>query len=409
MARFVYQARSANGQVQTGQLEAATEQEAASRLRSKQLTPLRLVKAGGVTKAKSSPAGSKPFFRRGVKSRELQIFTRQFSTLINAGIPIVDSLQILAEGKGNQALKDTVSSVKTSIEGGKRLGDAMGAHPAVFSRFFVNMVRAGEEAGILDTILMRMSQYMEKAEKLKKQIKGAMVYPGAIVSVAVIVVVGILVFIIPRFQDLYKSAHKDLPALTQMVVALSGFFIQRWYIVISAVVGVPWGLTSYYKSNEGRALFDRILIRSPIFGDLIQKSSVAKMSRTLSTLLSSGVSVVDALDIAAKTAGNVVIEDALVRSKEAVISGRPLAAPLAKEPMIPEMVTQMITIGEKSGTLDQMLGKIADFYEDDVENAVKAFTSLIEPILMVVLGAVIAVLVLAMYLPVFDMASTAVG
>lgn len=405
MPRYIFQARASTGKVQTGQIEALSEQDARTRLQSKQLTPLRLVAAGSPQKKAPAAGGGLDLFSPGVSSRELQIFTRQFSTLINAGIPIVDSLKILSEGKRNPELKETTAKVKELIEGGKRLGDSLAAFPKVFDRFYVNMVRAGEEAGILDTILQRMAVYLEKAEKLKKQIKGAMVYPSAILVVAFIVVAGILVFIIPKFQDLYASANKELPGVTQVVVAMSNFAINRWYVILAVMVGTPIFLRQYYKTKEGRELFDRFFIRAPIFGDLVQKSSVARTTRTLSTLLSSGVSVVDALEIAARTSGNIVIEEALTRSKESVISGRPLAAPLSKEPLIPEMVVQMISIGEKSGTMDIMLGKIADFYEDDVETAVKAFTSLIEPILMVGLGGIIAVLVLAMYLPIFEMAS----
>jgi type IV pilus assembly protein PilC len=410
MARYIYQAKAANGTVTTGQIDASSEAEAQTRLKSKQLTPLRLVKSSngsGGGASKSSPQAS--FLAPRVDSKELQIFTRQFSTLINAGIPIVDSLKILSEGKRNPLIKSTAAKIKESIEGGKRLGDAMALHPQVFDRFYVNMVRAGEEAGILDGILNRMSIYLEKSEKLKKQIKGAMTYPAAIVAISICVVAGILIFIIPEFQKLYNSAGKELPVVTQMVVTMSETITQRWYLVLGVLIGTPVGLLSYYRTPDGRDTMDRILIKTPLFGELIQKSSVARMTRTLSTLLSSGVSVVDALDIAAKTSGNAVIEEALYRSKDSVISGKPLAAPLQKEPMIPDMVTQMISIGEKSGTMDQMLGKIADFYEDDVENAVKSLTSLIEPMLMVVLGGVIAFLVIAMYLPIFDLATVSGG
>lgn len=409
MAKFLYQARTGTGQVTTGQVEANDEADARVRLRSKNLTPLRLVQTSGSTSKGGSRQAKSTFLAPSVSSRDLQIFTRQFSTLINAGIPIVDSLKMLSEGKRNQLLKDVAGKVKESIEAGRRLGDAMAQHPHVFDRFFINMVRAGEEAGILDGILGRLSIYLEKSEKLKKQIKGAMVYPAAIMVVAVIVVTGILVFIIPRFQDLYDSAGKDLPGITKMVIQMSNTLIHKWYIVVGCVVGAPVLLFQWYRTPEGKNTVDRFLIQSPLFGELVQKAAVARMSRTLSTLLSSGVSVIEALEIAARTAGNKVIEDALIRSKEAVTGGRPLAAPLVKEPMVPDMVTQMIAIGEKSGTLDTMLGKIADFYEDDVENAVKALTSLIEPILMVCLGAVIAFLVIAMYLPIFEMAGVASG
>ena len=407
MPRFLYQAKSANGQLMTGQLDATDEADARAKLRIKSLTPLRLVKSGGG--ASQALSGIEALMQKRVPPRDLQIFTRQFSTLINAGIPIVDSLKMLSEGKRNPMLKDVAVSVRESIESGKRLGDSMALHPLVFDRFFVNMIRAGEEAGILDGILGRLSTYLEKSEKIKKQISSAMVYPGVIIGVACLVVTGILVFIIPRFQDLYTSSGKQLPAITMVVVNLSHFFLHQWYIVLLIAIGTPILFLQWYRTDGGKVSMDRILISSPVFGELVQKAAVARMTRTLATLLGSGVSVVEALDIAARTAGNAVVEEALVRSKEAVISGRPLAAPLQREKMIPDMVTQMIAIGENSGTLDIMLGKIADFYEDDVENAVKGMTSIIEPILMVVLGGIIAVLVVAMYLPIFDMASLSGG
>ena len=408
MPRFLYQAKAANGQLLTGQLDAIDESDARSKLRAKSLTPLRLVKNPGGAGNKAL-SGFESLFQKRVPARDLQIFTRQFSTLINAGIPIVDALKMLSEGKKNPMLKDVAVSVRESIESGKRLGDSMASHPLVFDRFFVNMIRAGEEAGILDGILGRLSAYLEKSEKIKKQITSAMVYPGVIIAVAALVVTGILVFIIPRFQDMYTSSGKQLPAITVMVVNLSQFFLHQWYVVIAIAVGTPFFFLQWYRTDGGKTAMDRFLIQAPVFGELVQKAAVARMTRTLATLLGSGVSVVEALDIAAKTAGNAVIEEALVRSKEAVISGRPLAAPLLREKMIPDMVTQMISIGENSGTLDIMLGKIADFYEDDVENAVKGMTSIIEPILMVVLGGIIAVLVVAMYLPIFDMASLSGG
>jgi type IV pilus assembly protein PilC len=408
MPKFMFQAKTASGQVQMGQLEAADEADARSKLKMRNLTPLKLLMVGG-SAAKRSGAAEVGFFEKRVPSKDMQIFTRQFSTLINAGIPVVDSLKMLGEGKRNEMLKEAATQVRLSIEAGKRLGDAMAAIPKVFDRFYINMVRAGEEAGILDNILLRLSTYMEKAEKIKKQVKGALFYPAAILIVAAVVITGILVFVIPKFQEMYKGAGQDLPAITQMVVHMSDFLIHKWYMAIGGAIAIPYFIGSWAGTNEGKDTIDRVMIKMPLFGELVQKAAVARMTRTLSTLLSSGVGVVEALDIAAKTAGNRVIEDALIRSKESVISGRPLAAPLMKEPLIPDMVTQMIAIGEQSGTLDTMLGKIADFYEDDVENAVKALTSLIEPIMMVFLGGIIAVLVLAMYLPIFKMADVVTG
>lgn len=404
MARFMYQAKNPTGKLQMGQMEALDEADLRNKLRQQNLMVVRVLQAAG------SSAPSKGFsFQGHVSSKDLQIFTRQFATLINSGIPVVDSLKMLGEGKRNPQIKEAATKVRLAIESGKRLGDGMASVPLVFDRFYVNMVRAGEEAGILDGILSRLAIYMEKSEKIKKQVKGAMVYPVTVIFVAIIVVSAILVFVIPKFQELYKGAGKELPAITQLVVAASEFLIHKWYIMIGIAIAVPWGAMAWYRTDEGRATCDRIFIKLPIFGDLIQKSAVARMTRTLSTLLSSGVGVIEALEIASRTAGNKVIEDALVRCKESVISGKPLAAPLAKEPMIPDMVTQMISIGEQSGSMDTMLGKIADFYEDDVENAVKTMTSMIEPLLMVFLGGTIAVLVLAMYLPIFNMAEVSTG
>lgn len=406
MAKFLYQAKNQAGHFTTGQIEAIDENDARIRLKSKNLTVTRIVRGAdsGVVKMASSVDS---LFQKRVTSRDLQIFARQFATLINAGIPIVDSLKMLGEGKREPLLKDAAIFIRQSIESGKRLGEAMAAKPQVFDRFFINMVKAGEEAGILDEVLARLSSYLEKSEKVKKQVRSAMIYPAAIIVVAIIVVLGILVFIIPRFQELYSSAGKQLPMVTQLVVGMSQFVVGKWYVLLAAGFGIPTLLSRWYQTEEGRDSVDRFLIRAPLFGDLVQKAAIAKMTRTLSTLLSSGVGVVDALEIAGRTAGNRVVEEALIRCKDSVISGKPLANPLAREPMIPPMVSQMIAVGEKSGTLDTMLAKIADFYEDDVENAVKALTSLIEPILMVILGAVIAFLVTAMYLPIFDMASVA--
>ncbi|MEZ0391434.1 MAG: type II secretion system F family protein [Pseudobdellovibrionaceae bacterium] len=408
MGRYLFQAKNAAGKIQMGQLEGIDEADVRTKLRNQRLVPLKVLAAPQSGKSSGPPLKFGGWGNK-VSSKDLQIFTRQFSTLINAGIPVVDCLKLLSEGKRNPTLKEAAVNVRVAIEAGKRLGDAMASQGHVFDRFFVNMVRAGEEAGILDGILLRLSTYMEKSEKIKKQVKSALVMPAGIIVVSAVVISGILIFVIPKFQDMFASAGRDLPAITKVVVSLSKIFIDRWYLVIAVLVGTPWALMSWHETPEGKQTVDRIAIRLPGFGELIQKSAVAKLARTLSTLLSSGVSVMEALDIASRTAGNVVIEEALLRSKESVMQGKPLAAPLAKEPLIPDMVSQMIAIGESSGTLDTMLGKIADFYEDDVENAVKGLTSLIEPLLMVILGGVIGILVLAMYLPIFDMANVVGG
>ncbi|WP_413287979.1 type II secretion system F family protein [Bdellovibrio sp. HCB337] len=404
MARFAYTAKNMAGQTLQGELEAANENEARVRLRAQQLIPLRLAAAGrgGVRAGVKRPTGG-GLFAPKVKTKDLQIFTRQFATLINAGIPVVDALKILSEGLRPGLLRDAAAKVKSSIENGKRLADSMAGTVGVFDRLYVNMIQAGEEAGILDSILNRLAIYMEKSEKIKGQVKGAMVYPAVILVVAGVVIAGILVFIIPKFNEFYSSAGKAPPALTQAVVALSNLLVQKWYLFIGGAFAIPYGIMYYLDTPEGKANFDRYVLKIPVVGEVALKSAIARLSRTLSTLLSSGVGLIDAIEIAARTSGNGVIEGILIKSKESVTQGRSFSAPLAKEKVIPEMVVQMIAIGEQSGTMDVMLGKIADFYEDEVETAVKAMTSLIEPLMMVFLGGIIAVLVIAMYLPIFSM------
>lgn len=401
MPKFQYQAKNATGQMVQGEIDANSQQEAIIRLRAQQLLPVRVVAFGA---SRSSAGKSASIFAPRVNGKDLQIFTRQFATLINAGIPVVDSLKILSEGLRPGLLKDASAQVKTSIESGKRLADSMAQVPTVFDKLYVNMIQAGEEAGILDGILQRLASYMEKSEKIKAQVKGALVYPMVIIVVALIVIVGILVFIIPKFMEFFSSSGKEPPALTMMVVSLSNSLTQNWMGWGLFAIVTPFAFTTWLRTPQGKDTFDRFVMKAPVFGEVVQKSAIARLTRTLSTLLASGVGLIEAIEISAKTAGNIVIEQALLRCKESVTAGRTFAAPLAKEKSFPDMVVQMISIGEQSGTMDIMLGKIADFYEDEVETAVKAMTSLLEPLLMVVLGGIIAVLVVAMYLPIFSMA-----
>lgn len=400
MAKYNYQARNLNGQITSGEIDASNETEVRTRLRQMHLEVVRVASKSGLSTYK----GGGGLFSNKVKVKDLQIFTRQFATLINSGIPIVDALKILGEGLRSGILKDAALKVKKSIESGKKLSDSMATVPNVFDRFYSNMVHAGEEAGILDSILARLATYMEKNEKTKAQVKGAMVYPAVIIVVAMIVIASILVFIIPKFQEFFNQAGKEPPMLTTLVVALSNTMIKFWYIIVGVSVAAPFVIKSYLATPAGKASFEAFLFRMPLFGEIVRKSAVARMTRTLGTLLSSGVGLIEAIEIASRTAGNIVVERALIRCKDAVLQGKAFAHPLGRDKVFPDMVVQMIAVGEQSGTLDTMLNKIADFYEDEVETAVKALTSLIEPLLMVILGGIIAVLVVAMYLPIFSMA-----
>lgn len=408
MAKYQFQARSLSGKIQTGYIDAKDEPEAKVRLRAKQLMPMTLkVVASGPTKAAGQEISALgAIFEPKVKTKDLQIFTRQFATLINSGIPIVDALKILSESTSDKMIKEAVIQVKASIETGRKLSDSMKAYPRVFNDLYCNMIRAGEEAGIIDVILNRLSVYSEKNEKIKNQIKSAMTMPVVIVFAAIIVITGIIVFIIPKFQELYKSSGKELPGLTQMLINFSEALRNHWMGIIAVLAVAAYFIATFFATKEGRQIMDKFLINAPIIGDVVQKSSVARLSRTMSTLLASGVSMLEAIDIAADTAGNCVIEQALKSCKESISVGRPFHLPLSRQKEIPQMVSQMVAIGEQTGALDAMLGKIADFYEDEVENSIRAMTSLIEPLLMIVLGGAIGFILIAMYLPVFQLGDT---
>jgi type IV pilus assembly protein PilC len=408
MAVYVYQARSISGKVLTGRIEARDEPDAKIKLRAKQLIPLRLTLTASNEKRKRGDFEEALFtaFAPKVTTKELKLFTRQFSTLINSGINIADSLRILSEGSITHILKEALLQIRSSIENGKKLSEAMKPHDRVFDALYVNLIRAGEEAGIIDTILLRLSVYIEKNDRIKSQVKSALVMPGVILFVAFIVIGGILLFIIPKFKEIYEGSGKQLPFLTELMLDISDFARSKWYLFAAAIGGAVFSIMYYINTPEGKKQFDVFLIRAPLIGDVVQKSAVARMTRTLSTLLSSGIGLLEAIDISAKTSGNYVIEKALMECKDSVTVGKPFHVPLSRQKDLPLLVGQMVGIGEQSGSLDQMLGKVADFYEEEVENAVKATTQLIEPLLMVFLGAIIAVIMVAMYLPVFTMGDT---
>ncbi len=398
MPTYSFEAKIPGGKTIKGQVNAPTEVEARVKLRAQKLIPVRIFIKG--QKDNSNKQAGK------VKGKELQAFTRQFATLINSGIPVVQGLEILSDGIANPNLKLALDKTKAQISQGRKLADAMSDHPKVFDKLFVNLVKAGEEGGVLDTILERLAIYIEKAEKIKNKVKGAMFYPISIVVVAALVVTAILYFVIPQFESLFAEAGQELPELTQMVIAISHFLRDYWYILFGSIFAALFVLRQYYATVSGKYNIDFFLIKSPIIGNVIQKSEIARFSRTLSTLLASGVALLNSLEISANAVGNAVIEKTLKECKGVIAEGKSIVTPLAKNPYIPDMVVQMIGVGEQTGALDIMLEKIADFYEEEVDYAVSSATTLIEPIMMVVLGGIIAFIVVAMYLPVFNLAGT---
>lgn len=400
MGRYVFEARDGRGRVFKGELDAPSENEARIRLRAQKLMPMKLAQAEQKISTIKKVGG------KSVPAKELQIFTRQLSTLLGSGIPILQSLEVLSQSQRSPGMSIAMKAMINDINQGRRFGEAMAEHPLVFDRFYVNMVKAGEESGNIDAILLRLAAYIEKAVKLKSQVKGALVYPIAILVVAFVVVAGLLVFVIPKFETVFASSGQELPGLTKMVVSMSKVFISYWWMIIGGIVGGVFLAINYYRTDDGKKTIDSVLIDLPYMGDLIQKSAVARFTRTLATLLGSGVSIMEALEISSKVTGNHVIENALLRAREAISEGKSLTVPLSKEKYIPQMVTQMIGVGEQTGNIDAMLNKVADFYEDEVDVAVGALTSIMEPLLMVVLGGIVAVMVIAMYLPIFNMAGS---
>jgi type IV pilus assembly protein PilC len=345
----------------------------------------------------------------GIKTRDIVIFTRQFATMINSGLPLVQSLDILAKQSENKALRKVIEQVLYDVESGQTLADAMRQHPKVFTDLFVNMVAAGEAGGILDTILLRLAVFLEKADALKRKIKGAMIYPGVILCVAVGAVAVLLIFVIPTFQEMFTQAGVQLPAPTQFVIFLSEQLQARWYVGIGAIIATGFFLQRYYKTSQGQLVLDRLLLNIPILGTMQRKAAIARFTRTLGTLVSSGVSILDGLEITARTAGNRVLHDAIMESRSSIAGGDTISEPLKRSGVFPPMVVQMINVGEQTGGLDEMLSKIADFYDEEVDAAVEALLSAMEPVMIVFLGVVVGGMIVAMYLPIFDMINAVGG
>jgi type IV pilus assembly protein PilC len=397
MAKFQWEAATRTGEKKRGAMEADSAEAVENRLRGDGLTVSRVKKE---SKALNITFGS------GVTPKDLQIFTRQLATMIDAGLPIVQCLDILASQTPNKVFAGILSQVKNAVESGATFSEALKRHPKVFDDLYVNLVAAGEVGGILDTILNRLAIYIEKSVKLKAQIKSAMFYPIAILVVAIGVICVMMIKVIPTFEKMYKQMgpKAKLPYPTEVVLMISRGFVSNWYIIFGGMIGLVVGLIMFKRTTRGREIVDGTLLRLPVIGPTLRKIVVARFTRTLGTLLSSGVPILDALDICARTAGNVIVQNGIMKARDKISEGHDMAGPLAESKVFPSMVVQMIGVGEQTGAMDQMLQKIADFYEDEVDAAVSAMTSLIEPIMMAFLGVVVGGLIVAMYLPIFKLA-----
>lgn len=392
---FKWSGKSVKGTVVKGELTAASKEEVQAYLRKQRIVPTRISQK---SKALFGGLGG------SVKDKDIVIFTRQFATMIGAGLPLVQALEILSKQTENKAFANIIGEVKNDVEGGSTFADALKKHPRVFSDLYANMVAAGETGGILDTILIRLSSYIEKAQSLKRKVKGAMVYPSVVITVAIMVIVIIMVFVVPTFSKMFTQLGGELPAPTQFIIKLSNFLGGTGGLVILAsVIAIVVFVVQFNRTEVGKKTIDTLVLRLPIVGILLRKVAVAKFTRTLGTLISSGVPILDGLNITAKTAGNKVIEKAVMEVRKGVSEGQTVAEPLSNSKVFPPMVTQMIAVGESTGALDSMLDKIADFYDDEVDIAVASLTSMIEPMLMVFLGGTVGFIVVAMYLPIFKL------
>ena len=399
MPIFLWVAETKRGRKLKGEIDAADERIALSQLKRRSFN---------VKKLKLKPNdifANVGFMKPKVKKKDIVIFTRQFSTMIDAGLPLVQGLTILAEQSENPTFKGVLKGINKDVEGGSTLAEAMKKHPDIFDNLFVNLVAAGEVGGILDTILRRLAEYIEKNERLKAQIKGAMTYPIVVMAIAIIVIAVILIFVIPVFEDMFKSFGSALPLPTQIVVNMSRFMKSNFIWIILAGGAVGFLFKKYRASKGGRRTTDNLSLKLPIFGDMLKKVAVARFTRTLGTMIQSGVPILDALEIVARTSGNVILEEILFEVRGSIAEGQTIAEPLSENDIFPGMVIQMISVGEATGALDTMLEKIADFYDEEVDAAVEALTSMLEPLLMLFLGGAIGGLVIAMYLPIFSMAS----
>jgi type IV pilus assembly protein PilC len=398
MPVFLWEGKNRKNEIVKGDMEAASVLVVKNNLRRMRIEPVK------VKKKPKDLFENVSFLQPRVSQKDVILFARQFSTMIDAGLPIIQCLDILHAQQENKTFKKMLRKIKESVEGGVTLAEALKKYPREFDDLFVNMVAAGEAGGILDTILRRLAAYLEKAAKLKSKVKGALTYPIVVMIIAVLVVAVILVFVIPVFEDMFADFGADLPAFTQVVMNISYLVKSKIHYIIGALILFIFAFKRFYNTERGRILVDNMLLRLPVFGVLLRKVAVARFSRTMGTMLGSGVAILEALDIVGKTAGNKTVERAVYKVRAGIAEGRTMAAPLLESGVFPPMVCQMISVGESTGALDAMLGKIADFYDEEVDQAVENLTSLIEPFMLVFLGVVVGGLVISMYLPIFKMA-----
>jgi type IV pilus assembly protein PilC len=403
MPAFLWEATSRKGEQKKGELDAADEATVRAQLRRQGFKNINVK-----TKPKDLMEYL-PFLKQSVQEKDVVVFSRIFSTMINAGLPLIQCLELLASQEQNKTFAGIIRAIKEDIEGGSTLTDALKKYPNIFDELFVNLVAAGEAGGILDVILSRLSAYMEKAMKLKSKVKGAMTYPASVLVISIGVVAVLLLKVIPVFQKMFEGMGGTLPAPTQFLVNASKFAQNYFYVFIIIIVAVIFAYKRFVATEKGRYTVDSMALKAPVFGQLIRKVAVSKFTRTMSTMMSSGVPILEALSIVSKTAGNVIIENALIQTRKSISEGKTIAEPLMETDIFPPMVVQMIAVGEATGALDTMLAKIADFYDDEVDAAVEALTSLLEPFMMVFLGGVVGGMIIAMYLPIFQMASVVGG
>jgi type IV pilus assembly protein PilC len=399
MPEWVWEARARNGELRKGSMEADSSDVVESRLRGQQLQP---------TKVKKKPRELRLSLGSGVRDKDLVVFTRQFATMIDAGVPLVQGLEILSAQGENPRFGAILKDIKAFVEQGGTFSESLRRHPAVFDALFVNLVAAGEVGGILDTILNRLAEYIEKRNKLKGQVKSALAYPIGILIVAMIVIAVMLGFVIPSFKGMFSDmgGEDSMPALTQLVITLSETFIDQFHFIFILIVGLSFGISYSFRVPKTRRMWHRLLLTIPIVGPVMRKIAVSRFTRTLGTLLGSGVPILDAMGIVAKASGNMVVEEAIDATADRVREGRTMSEPLMETGVFPPMVVQMIGVGEQTGALDTMLNKIADFYEEEVDVAVDSLTSLLEPLMMVFIGGIVGVILIAMYLPIFSIAGS---